>query len=48
MSNEHGERDPFQQKWFCAYWMSQEEWMDIHGYAHAAQKSEADEEAEEE
>lgn len=30
---EHGEFDPQSQKWYCSYWMSQEEWEDIHDYA---------------
>jgi len=30
---QHGDFDPKQQKWFCSYWMSQEEWLDIHDYA---------------
>ena len=38
MSQEHGDYDPSQQKWFCGYWLSHEEWLDIHDYAPAAQK----------
>jgi hypothetical protein len=30
---QHGHYDPQQQKWFCSYWMSQEEWFDVHNYA---------------
>jgi hypothetical protein len=30
---QHGHYDPQQQKWFCGYWMSQEEWFDVHNYA---------------
>jgi len=30
---EHGNHDPQQQKWFCSYWVTQEEWLDIHDYA---------------
>ena len=33
MPPEHGEYDSAQQKWFCGYWMSQAEWLDIHDYA---------------
>ena len=29
----HGEFDPQSNKWFCSYWMSHEEWEDIHDYA---------------
>ncbi len=37
---EHGEHDLKQQKWFCSYWMSQEEWLDVHDYAPAAPREE--------
>lgn len=30
---EHGEFDPLSQKWYCSYWMSQDEWEDVHDYA---------------
>lgn len=30
---QHGDFDPQQQKWFCSYWMDNEEWLDIHDYA---------------
>jgi hypothetical protein len=33
MPDQHGDYDPKQRKWFCSYWMSQEEWLDIHNYA---------------
>jgi hypothetical protein len=33
MPQQHGDYDTQQQKWFCDYWMSQEEWLDIHNYA---------------
>jgi hypothetical protein len=33
MLHQHGHYNPQQQKWFCGYWMSQEEWFDIHNYA---------------
>ncbi len=33
MPQQHGDSDLQQQKWFCGYWMSQEEWLDIHNYA---------------
>jgi hypothetical protein len=32
MPPQHGDYDPKQQKWFCGYWMTQEEWLDIHYY----------------
>jgi hypothetical protein len=37
---QHGEHDLQQQKWFCGYWMSQEEWLDIHDYAPSVPKEE--------
>ena len=33
MSEQHGNYDSKQRKWFCGYWMSQEEWADIHDYS---------------
>lgn len=33
MPAQHGDHDPQQQKWYCGYWMTQEEWLDIHDYA---------------
>ncbi|HEV8405372.1 MAG TPA: hypothetical protein VGQ13_05635 [Nitrososphaera sp.] len=30
--SQHGDHDQ-QQKWYCSYWMTQEEWLDIHDYA---------------
>jgi hypothetical protein len=30
---EHGEYDAKLKKWFCSYWMTEEEWMDIHHYS---------------
>jgi len=33
MSKQHGDYDPKQQGWFCSYWMSEEEWLDIHDYS---------------
>lgn len=29
---EHGEYDPNLKKWFCSYWMAEDEWMDLHHY----------------
>jgi hypothetical protein len=29
----HGDYDQQQQKWFCKYWMTEKEWLDIHDYA---------------
>ena len=37
---EHGDYDSQQQKWYCRYWMTQEEWLDIHDYAPVMQKAE--------
>ena len=30
---EHGQHDEQAQKWFCGYWMTVEEWEDVHDYA---------------
>jgi len=30
--SQHGDYDQQQQKWYCGYWMNQEEWLDIHDY----------------
>ncbi len=38
---EHGEHDAVQQKWFCGYWMVQDEWFDVHDYAPSVQKEDA-------
>lgn len=43
---QHGDSDPQQQKWFCSYWMTKEEWLDIHDYTPPALDSE-DEQANE-
>ena len=46
----HGDYDPQQQKWYCGYWMVQDEWLDIHDYAPPTLQQEAgqaDEEDEE-
>ncbi|MEO9364347.1 MAG: hypothetical protein ABI348_10650 [Nitrososphaera sp.] len=49
---EHGELDPqSQSKWFCGYWMTQEEWEDVHDYAppsSATVKQEGNEQEEQE
>ena len=29
---EHGDYDDKSKKWFCSYWMSEDEWMDLHYY----------------
>jgi len=31
--SQHGDYDQQQQKWYCGYWMTQQEWLDIHDYA---------------
>lgn len=33
MQPEHGQHDDQAQKWFCGYWMTVEEWEDMHDYA---------------
>jgi hypothetical protein len=38
MTQEHGSYDESRQEWFCGYWMSKDEWFDIHDYAPATQK----------
>jgi hypothetical protein len=38
---EHGEFDPLSQKWFCSYWMSQDEWEDVHDYAPPSSSSDS-------
>jgi hypothetical protein len=30
---EHGDYNSQAQKWYCGYWMNEEEWFDIHDYA---------------
>jgi hypothetical protein len=30
---QHGDYDTQNQKWYCSYWMTQEEWLDIHDYS---------------
>jgi hypothetical protein len=30
---QHGDFDHHQQKVYCGYWMTTEEWLDIHDYA---------------
>ena len=29
---EHDEFDPKTKRWFCSYWMSKQEWIDVHHY----------------
>jgi hypothetical protein len=41
---QHGDFDLQQQKWYCGYWMMQEEWLDIHDYAPILQQKEGEEE----
>jgi hypothetical protein len=28
---EHGDYDS--QKWYCVYWMTEQEWLDVHDYS---------------
>jgi hypothetical protein len=30
---EHGEYDSELKKWFCSYWLTKDEWMDLHYYS---------------
>jgi hypothetical protein len=41
---EHGDYDPQEQKWYCGYWMTADEWFDIHDYAPAEKSEEQEEE----
>lgn len=29
----HGDNDSNTMRWYCSYWMTKEEWLDIHDYA---------------
>lgn len=40
---EHGEYDQKSKKWFCSYWMAEDEWTDLH-YYFSASKLEDEEE----
>jgi len=31
--SQHGDYDQQQQRWYCGYRMTQQEWLDIHDYA---------------
>lgn len=44
---EHGQHDAQAQKWFCGYWMSAEEWEDVHDYAPLAKPAEEEQQEEE-
>jgi len=39
---QHGDRDQEQQKWYCNYWMSQEEWLGVHDYTPIIHGNEGD------
>ena len=43
---EHGDYDS--QKWYCGYWMTEQEWLDIHDYAPPTLLQEGDKEEQEE
>jgi hypothetical protein len=30
---EHGDYNSELKKWFCSYWMTEDEWMDLHYYS---------------
>ena len=47
---EHGDYDSELKKWFCSYWMSEDEWMDIHSYSpsNASEEKQGDDRKEEE
>jgi hypothetical protein len=29
----HGDCDESMRQWYCSYWMTKEEWLDIHDYS---------------
>lgn len=29
----HGDYDEITTRWYCSYWMTKEEWLDIHDYS---------------
>lgn len=29
----HGDFEPVSRKWYCQYWMTSDEWLDVHDYA---------------
>ncbi|WP_187147571.1 hypothetical protein [Candidatus Nitrososphaera gargensis] len=41
---QHGDYDQQQHKWFCRYWMTQEEWLDVHDYAPSTLQQQEEEE----
>ncbi|MGH9993516.1 MAG: hypothetical protein ACREAZ_12965 [Nitrososphaera sp.] len=45
---QHGDFDQEQQKWYCSYWMSQEEWLDVHDYVPTLHGKEAGEDIDQE
>jgi hypothetical protein len=42
---QHGDYNQEQQKLYCGYWMTPDEWLDIHDYAPPTFNSENDEQA---
>lgn len=45
---EHGQFDPSANKWYCGYWMTFEEWEDIHDYSPPNMAKDEPQESEEE
>ncbi len=44
---EHGQYDEQAQRWFCGYWMTFEEWEDVHDYTPKAAPGEEEREEQE-
>jgi hypothetical protein len=45
---QHSDCDQQQQNWFCSYWMTQEEWLDVHDYAPPSLQQEEEQAGEDE
>ncbi|HEY6885081.1 MAG TPA: hypothetical protein VI278_13690 [Nitrososphaeraceae archaeon] len=48
VNNEHGDYNSELKKWFCTYWMTEDEWMDIHYYPPSNMLKEKDHDTNEE
>ncbi|HZA08388.1 MAG TPA: hypothetical protein VE619_11850 [Nitrososphaeraceae archaeon] len=45
---EHGNYNSELKKWFCVYWMTEDEWMDAHYYSPSSMLEEKDRDTNEE
>jgi hypothetical protein len=45
---EHGDYNSELKKWFCTYWMTEDEWMDTHYYSPSNMLEEKDRDTNEE